>query len=319
MNCPKCGNELNENQKFCSNCGYKNSDDLISKIFNSKEIIIPIVSVVLILTSCIAIAVHNDTKHFDNNAITENNSNDTETEEMEEYSEEESPAVKLAPKPKCIYETSDGVCFTTQIFKIEPMHYYDCTGGLTTYNRTNSAGEETRNYGINECNYMYDSWAGANKACKDWGYKLPNTEELDSLAKDIYSAIISDEPNEFTYLPPNKKVNLSPLKLLSPTYDYDKGRVLELWEDLEIDATRSYSREFNIGHKLAHPAYTYTRREATFRDYYIPFRVDSSVCVYDPYGVAKKTYTIPKIVTTPPKVQTPVKENNVQEAENALF
>ena len=23
MNCPKCGSELNENQKFCTNCGYK--------------------------------------------------------------------------------------------------------------------------------------------------------------------------------------------------------------------------------------------------------------------------------------------------------
>lgn len=315
MNCPKCGNELNENQKFCSNCGYKNSDDIISKIFNSKEIIIPIVSVVLILTSCIAIAVHNDTKHFDNNAITENNSNDTETEEMEEYSEEESPAVKLAPKPKCIYETSDGVCFTTQIFKIEPMHYYDCTGGLTTYNRTNPAGEEARNYGINECNYMYDSWAGANKACKDWGYKLPNTEELDSLAKDIYSAIISDEPDEFTYLPPNKNVNISPLKALKPNYNnYDTNGITKLWEDLEIDATHAYSRVFDDSGRRSS-----TRRYDSSRDYYIPFRVDSSVCVYDPYGVAKKTYTIPKIVKTPPKTQTPVKGNNVQEAENALF
>ena len=23
MNCPKCGSELNGNQKFCTNCGYK--------------------------------------------------------------------------------------------------------------------------------------------------------------------------------------------------------------------------------------------------------------------------------------------------------
>ena len=40
--------------------------------------------------------------------------------------------------------------------------------------------------GINECHYDEDYWAGAVKACKDKGKKLPSHSDLDEIAKALY-------------------------------------------------------------------------------------------------------------------------------------
>lgn len=48
---------------------------------------------------------------------------------------------------------------------------------------------EVNSYGISQCYFPHDSWAGAMKACKDWGYQLPNAYELNSLAKDIFKLV----------------------------------------------------------------------------------------------------------------------------------
>lgn len=318
MNCPKCGKELNENQKFCTKCGAKIGESCMQEIINIKWIVISIAAIALVFGVCILAIKNNLSANTSNNNVNNEIVEDTDInidEEATEYTEEQQEPV--APKPHCVYETTDGVCFTTQLFKVTPMHYYDCTGGLTTYGEEKTAGEEARNYGINQCQAQYDAWAGAVKSCKDWGYKLPSTEELDSLAKDIYSVIVSDKPYERTYLPPNQDVNITPLRALKPDYDYDHSKGVELWEDLEINSRQAYSRRFAIEKNKYW--YTWTTRHVYMRNSSAMAIMDYAVCVYDPYGIAKKTYTIPKTVKTSPQVKTSIENNNIKEVEDALF
>lgn len=319
MNCPNCGSELNENQKFCTNCGAKIGNSDMPESINIKWVVISLVAVVLVFGTCIIATQNNnlpvDTKE-NNEVIEDTTTVDDTTEYPEEEEEEQEPQRPITPKPKCIYETSDGVCFTTQIFKVTPMDYYNCTGGWTTYEVERPAGEEARSYGITLCKYKYDNWAGATKMCGDWGYKLPSEYDLTSLAKDIFGINISNVPNERSYVPNQAEVNTVPIKALN-LYAAPNA----LWEDTEESSSSAYIRglgfldTFNKG---------YTERFIGSRYYNVT--TDRAICVYDPYGVAKTKYVPPKpkpVQTSnpePPVQQAPAADEKYnKEAENALF
>ena len=65
-----------------------------------------------------------------------------------------------------------GTCFTSP-FKPTPMTKAECEAQKSTL-------------GINDCYYNDDYWAGAVKACKDQGKKLPTAAQLAKLASQLY-------------------------------------------------------------------------------------------------------------------------------------
>ena len=64
------------------------------------------------------------------------------------------------------------LCFTAP-FKPKPLTKAECEAQKSAL-------------GINECYYDNDYWAGAVKACKDKGKKLPSHSDLDEIAKALY-------------------------------------------------------------------------------------------------------------------------------------
>lgn len=335
MHCPNCGNELDEEKKYCTNCGAKLDGSDMPEVINIKWVVISIVAIALVFGTCI-LATQNSNPPTDtindktNNEVVEDT---TTVDDTPEYTAEEEPQRPIAPKPKCVYETSDGVCFTTQIFKVTPMNYYDCTGGWTTYEEERLAGEEARSYGITLCKPEYDNWAGAAKMCGDWGYKLPSEADLTSLARDIFGINISNEPSQRSYCPSWKKINTAPIKALKPDAT-PKNFGTALWEDTEESSTLAHARRIYIfENEYGNPASSYTQRISGSRPPYYIGTIERAVCVYDPYGVAKTKYVPPKpkpVQTSKPqtseKQQTPVQqqapaadEKYNKEAENALF
>ena len=163
MNCPKCGKELNENQKFCSECGAKIDESDMQEIINIKWLVISVAAIALVFGTCILATQNNTSANTSNNnanneVVEDTNTDEETTKYAEEPQEEQRP---VAPKPNCVYETSDGVCFTTQIFEFEPIKVQTQTS------------------------YEYNYWLGAKDACESKGYKLPNDYELRSLFGDI--------------------------------------------------------------------------------------------------------------------------------------
>ncbi len=314
MNCPKCGKELNENQKFCSECGAKIGESDMQDIINIKWLVISIAAIALVFGTCILATQNSPSANTSNNNVNNEVVEDTNTdEETTAYTEEpQEPEKPVAPKPNCVYETSDGVCFTTQLFKATPMHYYDCTGGWTTYLREKPACAEVNSYGISQCYYPHDSWAGAMKACKDWGYQLPNAYELNSLAKDILGTVISNEIDEFSSKAPDKRLNLVPIEKLKPDIN-SKDFNIFLWENADDTSSTAYMRVINVFENKWGYQYSDTRRGKGIKDAEALRFIPWAVCVYDPYGVAKEKYVLPKPVPKP----TDDKYN--KEAEDALF
>ncbi|MEE3350498.1 MAG: zinc-ribbon domain-containing protein [Candidatus Gastranaerophilaceae bacterium] len=302
MNCPNCGKEVNEHQKFCSHCGYNlenNQQDLsnnsekswIEKTFGMKlnyGLIFGVLFLVIIFSALI-ISVNK----ADNNTYTSNQQQNEQTENANPSNENESTedeeiqeAKQAASKRNCIYETSNGVCFTTKTFKPEPLNYYDCTGGLTTYDKVAIPAKKYQDIGIRTCYKHYDYWAGAMKQCSDWGYKLPNARELASLAADVYGSAISYETNVKSYLPDGHKANTIPLDILN--ISYNQMRTEKYWEDKEVEGEpwMAYARDFG-------PSYAkFTERITTIKDSHMTLpTVNEALCVYDPNGIAVKSYT----------------------------
>ena len=95
--------------------------------------------------------------------------------------------------------------------------------------------------GINECYYDNDYWAGAVKACKDKGKKLPSHSDLDEIAKALY-------PNQTIYS------NGSTIGL---TYTAGTATSLglpepsfPLWSGEERSSYYAYYRGFNTTYSL---------------------------------------------------------------------
>ena len=54
MNCPNCGNDVNENQKFCSNCGININKRIPEKNnLNKKQILLMLMSFAVVIASII--------------------------------------------------------------------------------------------------------------------------------------------------------------------------------------------------------------------------------------------------------------------------
>ena len=246
---------------------------------NNKKYILTalLITIAFITSAC--------TSNINNNEVTDNTteqniediSNNTTNEEYIAESEEVKEEY-TAPK-NCLYETSDGVCFTTIAFKPEPLNYYECTGGLTTYRQKEPATSELAKIGIKNCYSHYDYWAGAMKQCHDWGFRLPNEYELTSLAQDIYGVKVSRKENIMSSLPDGHKINTIPIKQL---YLYIRAFSVHYWENGEIEEDKAYSRHFENTYTERRPG---RRGDEVYFDHFI-----NAICVYDPNGIAKDNY-----------------------------
>ncbi len=257
MNCPKCGKELNENQKFCSECGAKIGENDMQEIINIKWLVISIAAIALVFGTCILATQNSPSANTSNNNVNNEVVEDTNTdEETTAYTEEPQEVQKpVAPKPNCVYETSDGVCFTTQIFEFEPIKVQTQTS------------------------YEYNYWLGAKDACESKGYKLPNDYELRSLFGDIlgieiYSGIDIDTTKfSYTKIPTNYEI----LKRIAPKKEMYG---IYLWENEEFDDERAYMRKKD----------TIWGDETTKQYVADKFSYNKNViCVYDPNGKPHKS------------------------------
>lgn len=289
MHCPNCGNELDEEKKYCTNCGAKLGNSDMPEVITPKWVVISIVAIALVFGTCI-IAMQNNNPLTDtindktNNEVVEDT---TTVDDTTEYTAEEEPQRAIAPKPNCVYETSDGVCFTTQIFEFEPIEY----------------------------NY----WLGAKDACESKGYRLPNDYELRSLFGDIlgieiYSGIgIETTKFSYTKIPTNYEI----LKRIAPK---NEMYGIYLWENEEFDDERAYMRKKDTiwGDETTKQ---YVADKFSYNK--------NVICVYDPNGKPHKSLLeISREKEAKAKElqakQRALKEQQRQEelnkeAENALF
>lgn len=319
MNCPNCGNEINENQKFCSKCGKQLNEDY-SSLENNENIvaeIMPKAIISLVIVGLLGVFVWTGNNTSVNNSTPKTVAEDTETNENDLNSEDTEVAEEehkyVAPKPKCLYETSDGVCFTTKTFSPTTVNYYDCTGGHSTFGVEEYPSQAFYDIGVRNCKAHYDYWVGAMKMCNDWGYKLPDEYELSSLAKDMYGTIISNELDVHTYLPDGHTINMIPIEKLNIQYKKYWNIYLE---DSEKDSAFAFGRYLNQKD---------TKRVSISRDNWPRY---DAVCVYNPNGVAKKSYAEyerQKIEEEKKKQQELLKEQEEQKnreikyAEDNLF
>lgn len=86
MNCPKCGNEINDNQKFCSKCGVNLTDDknYLEKFRDSDSLFYPLIIgaiIVILLLVGIGYAIHSNTQKETATTNTETLAEDTEEKE----------------------------------------------------------------------------------------------------------------------------------------------------------------------------------------------------------------------------------------------
>jgi len=303
MNCPNCGNEINENQKFCSNCGQAVGDNAnlpwIKQHF--KEIIIFSLAV-FFLVVCGALALNNNNipAQTDKTVVA-----DTEVAEDGGYENpedmgcgdglEETQQLTNLPR-NCIYETSDGVCFTTEVFSPKPLIVGD------------------------KGNY----WVGAKEACESQGYKLPSDYDLRSLFSDILSIQVKSGMNiQTTKFMTNSDIpnNYTPAQKIAPKGFHNYGTKwddITLWEDSDFDNDRAYMRRYSNSDT------TFQYIEEKIKYHFEP--IPKTICVYDPNGKPHKSFIEEQNEKTKREAQAE-KERKMQqkqeqlknEAENELF
>lgn len=275
MYCPNCGNKIEENQKFCSYCGINIQqsleddetseekldnfvDDTRKHSFMQKHV--PF-AVGLIALSLIVYFSYN---HFTNNTADNYQAENAEkkVQDISEYGanqevKEQEKQKPLAPR-NCVYETSDGVCFTTKVFEAEPIKI------------------DHGNY------YSYQSWLGSKDACESQGYRLPNDYELRSLFSDIYGINISSGIDIVTKkdssVPPAKNYEI--LKKISPLKE---NRNFLFWENEEFDKTRAYGRSMEYAWGYYETSQWYSAKTTRSSS---PV---STICVYNPSGKPYKS------------------------------
>ena len=168
----------------------------------------------------------------------------------------------------CVYKTSDGVCFTTQLFEAERLKVVN----------------------IDE-NY-YDRWLTAKDACECRGYKLPSDDDLRSLFQDILGVKIEKGINIKSYKhrsTTNIPTNYDILKRIAPDgfNKYSSGtykwRNIYLWEDESFDDKSAYVRDFD--NDFGSDVTSQKTREK--RDY--DRGTEQVICVYDPNGKPHKS------------------------------
>ena len=113
------------------------------------------------------------------------------------------------------------LCLTAP-FSPEPLTFAECEA-------------QKDDLGIKGCYWAEDYWAGAVKACKDQGKKLPTTSDLDEIAKALYQnkTINSNGGTGVTYI----SGTATSLGFSEPPFF--------LWSDKEYDSGRAYYRLFH--------------------------------------------------------------------------
>ena len=214
------------------------------------------------------------------------------------------------PKRNCIYETSNGVCFTTQVFAPEPIEEIDHN------NKSNFSLNCTQNY-----------WLGAKDTCECKGYRLPNDDELRSLFSDILGIYINGGIHIKTRKYSNSTVpnNYEILKLIAPKGFSGTGSWsnVDFWENEKFDDTRAYVR-----------ALTYYWGDQETELYFdstnsINKNNSKAICVYNPNGYPRPSIRQQKaqeVKTMKQKFEQEKRAKEIQkqrqmdkEAENDLF
>ena len=265
MNCPNCGNEINENQKFCSFCGANLTGETnnTTKLFNKNNIllysIIGGVCFVVLTFAGLGYATKSNT-----NTDTQQPTEIEENIDGDTAFDPEIARKTINANNNCVYTTSDYTCFTTQAFKAEPI----------------KEGENWQNE-----NY----WLGAKDACESKGHRLPNDEELRSLFSDIMGINIDSgmEVKTIKYADTKIQDNYDLLRQISPNgfRNYDGARKWDdviFWEDKMFDNDTAYARN------KYRSWYEYTET----KQYAEGIKYDHNVhtiCVYDPYGKPHKS------------------------------
>ncbi len=210
MNCPNCGNEINENQKFCSSCGTNlenNDNKFLKQIHNFKLFSNPLIITAIIMTIIAGGFVYaiNSNTNEKIKTNTENKAEETEVysttfdpdiarkileetngneEEIISKSQEyaynydyEHNKIPIGFNPrKCLFKVKN-ICFGHP-FYVKGMSYMDCK------NLQNELG-------IKYCKESDDKFASTAYVCGGVKY-MPTPDELILLAEDLYGANIFD-------------------------------------------------------------------------------------------------------------------------------
>lgn len=200
----------------------------------------------------------------------------------------------------CVYKTSDGVCFTTTIFDVEPL--------------LEGKNFETKNY-----------WLGAKDYCECRGYKLPSDDDLRSLFSEFLGIEINSGMQIKTFKDMNTTdipLNYNVVKKIAPNgfYNY-KGHDKEwkditFWEDELFDNERAYVRILSHDGSFSANSYEIYQDIADLDGSY-----KKGICVYNPNGKPHKSLVqIQKEKIEKDKKDLEAKKKqNERDIENALF
>ena len=128
----------------------------------------------------------------------------------------------------CAFEVN-GTCYTAP-FIPKPLTKQECN-------------EQKDKLGIRECYLDEDYWAGAVKACKDQGKKLPTAAQLAELASQLYvgNPTIGATENKSGIQFDSNSSTAKALGLTPTPY-------FHIWSGEEMDDYRAYGRYFNSTH-----------------------------------------------------------------------
>ncbi len=275
MNCPKCGSQINDEQKFCPNCGASLSAEKSSfaKFFNtSHPLFYPIIGGVCVFALVLAGFGYTIKNQGESQQIAEVAENVEETSNNNVTTDEH-----VVKRKNCVYETSNGVCFTTHVFQVNPIQVAE-----RIWNPPNNVLD------------VYDHWLGAKDACETKGYKLPSDSDLRSLFSDFMGVEVKSGLNinttkfiNTTDIPNNYDV----AKAIAPkgfSTDYQNNAMwnsVTLWEDTQFDNNRAYIRSKYVD--------SFVGVDKTSQDV-SNMRLDRdtisyAICVYDPNGHPKSS------------------------------
>lgn len=156
-------------------------------------------------------------------------------------------------KSNCVYQTSNGVCFTTKMFSP---------------------------YALNSDNY----WLGAKDECESKGYRLPNDYELRALFSDIIGITIKSGTNIKSSKSSNTNIptNYEIIKKISQNGNYNTNihKDIYLWENQQFSEKQAYVRNRTTFWGIEESKQAITDKNYSFI---------CAICVYNPNGKTHKS------------------------------